>query len=249
MPSSIRILNVDILSITQEDLLDSFRKGILFTPNVDHLVKLQKDQEFYDAYQQADWIICDSRIIFFFSKLLKHSLKATISGSTFFHQFCEYHKNDPLVRIFVLGGKPQVAEKARLEINNRCGSEIVVGAYSPSFNIDKKESEMIASAINDSKANVVMVALGAPQQEKWIVKYKHLMPDVNIWMGLGATVDFEAGVKKRAPIFVQKIGMEWLYRFFKEPKRLFKRYFVDDMKFFWYYTKQMFKCYHNPFEQ
>ena len=64
------------------------------------------------------------------------------------------------------------------------------------------------------------------------MKWKSKMPSVELWMALGATIDFEAGTLKRAPLFYRKIGMEWLYRFTREPKRLFKRYFIDDMKFF-----------------
>ena len=74
----IKILNIDILATTQQELLHRLNKGILITPNVDHLIKLQKDKIFYDAYQQAEWVICDSKIIYFFSKLLKQSLPVTI---------------------------------------------------------------------------------------------------------------------------------------------------------------------------
>ena len=144
-----------------------------------------------------------------------------------------------------------IAKKAMERINERMGREIIVGAHSPSFGFEKNEEEceQLTRIVNESGANVVLVGVGAPKQEKWIMRWKDRMPGVDIWMALGATIDFEAGTLKRAPTFYRKIGMEWLYRFFKEPKRLFKRYFVDDMKFFWYYIKQLFKCYHNPFEE
>lgn len=79
------------------------------------------------------------------------------------------------------------------------------------------------------------------------MKYRNKMPEINIFMGLGATIDFEAGTLKRAPLFVQKIGLEWFYRFIKEPKRLFKRYFIDDIQFFYYFAKQLLGIYKNPF--
>ena len=69
-----RILNIDILSLTQQDLLGQLNKGVLVTPNVDHLVKLQSDKEFYEVYQQAEWVVCDSKILYLLSKLLKHTL-------------------------------------------------------------------------------------------------------------------------------------------------------------------------------
>ena len=79
----------------------------------------------------------------------------------------------------------------------------------------------------------------APKQEKWIFKHKENMPGVKLWMALGATIDFEAGKIKRAPKFLQKLGLEWFYRFCNEPRRLFYRYFVDDIKFFALFAKQL----------
>ena len=250
MKETIRILNVDVLAITQAELLEQLKKGVLITPNLDHLIKLQKDREFYECYQQAEWVVCDSRILYFLSKLLKRSFPEAIPGSSFFTAFYEYHKDNPDCKIFLLGAREGIAKKAMERINERMGREIIVGAHSPSFGFEKNEEEceQLTRIVNESEANVVLVGVGAPKQEKWIMKWKDHMPGVDIWMALGATIDFEAGTPKRAPTFYRKIGMEWLYRFFKEPKRLFKRYFVDDMKFFWYYIKQLFKCYHNPFE-
>ena len=235
----IRILNIDIDGWLQQDLLRDLKEGVMFTPNVDHLVKLQRDREFYEAYQQADHVVCDSRVLFFFSKLLKNSIPETISGSTFFHEYCIRHRDDPDTRIFILGGKEGIAEKAKEKINTDLGSNIIVGAHSPSFHIDEEESRNIADIINDSGANVVLVGLGAPKQEKWIVSHRHLMPGVRLWMALGATLDFEAGTLKRAPLRWRKMGLEWFYRFLQEPRRLFRRYFIDDMKFFWYFGKQL----------
>ena len=81
------------------------------------------------------------------------------------------------------------------------------------------------------------------------MKYKGQMPGVKLFMALGATIDFEAGTLKRAPKAWQKSGLEWLYRFLKEPKRLFRRYFIDDMMFFWYFGKQLLGVYKNPWRK
>ena len=244
------ILNANILSVTQGKLLECMSRGVLVTPNLDHLIKLQKDHEFYEAYQKAEWVVCDSRILYFLSKLMKRSFPEAIPGSSFFTAFYEFHKDDPNCRIFLLGAREGIARKAMERINERVGRQIVVGAHSPSFGFEKKEEECeeLVDIVNNSGANVVLVGVGAPKQEKWIMRWKDKMPNVDLWMALGATIDFEAGTLKRAPLLYRKIGMEWLYRFFKEPKRLFKRYFVDDMKFFWYFGKQLLGVYRNPFE-
>jgi len=246
---TVRFLNIDIQAITQEELLRDLKKGVLVTPNLDHLMKLQKDREFYDIYQQAEWVICDSTILYYSSKFLKKKLPDVIPGSSFFTEFYRYHASDEKCKIFLLGAKEGVAEKAKNKINNAIGREIVIGAHSPSFGFEKKpeEIENIIRIVNESGANVVLVGVGAPKQEKWIAKYKDHMPGVDIWMALGATIDFEAGNISRAPVFMQKCGMEWLYRFLKEPRRMFRRYFIDDLKFFWLFFKQLIGKYKNPF--
>lgn len=249
MNKTIKILNSNILSLTQTDLLNQLQRGVLITPNLDHLVKLQHDREFYEVYRHAEWVVCDSKILYLLSKLLKHPLPEAIPGSSFFTAFYMFHKDDPDCRIFLLGAKEGIAQKAMERINEKVGRKIVVGAHSPSFGFEKneRECEALVDIVNKSGANVLLVGVGAPKQEKWIMKYRNQMPDVDLFMALGATIDFEAGTLKRAPRLWQKLGMEWLYRCLKEPRRLFKRYFVDDMQFFYYFAQQLLGIYKDPF--
>lgn len=249
MNKTIKILNSNILSLTQTDLLNQLQRGVLITPNLDHLVKLQHDREFYEVYRQAEWVVCDSKILYLLSKLLKHPLPEAIPGSSFFTAFYMFHKDDPDCQIFLLGAKEGIAQKAMERINEKVGRKIVVGAHSPSFGFEKDEKECreLVDIVNRSGANVLLVGVGAPKQEKWIMKYRNQMPDVDLFMALGATIDFEAGTLKRAPLLWQKLGMEWLYRCLKEPRRLFKRYFVDDMQFFYYFAQQLLGIYKDPF--
>jgi exopolysaccharide biosynthesis WecB/TagA/CpsF family protein len=246
----ISILNVDIDNITQNELLKRLDKGVLVTPNVDQIVKMQYDKEYFDIVKRAEWCVCDSKILYLSAKLLGTPLPEAIPGSSFFPAFYEYHKDDKNCKIFLLGAMDGVAQKAMERINNKVGRQIVVDAYSPSYGFEKKqdENEQIYRLINESGANVVLVGVGCPKQEKWIDKHKAQMPGVDIWMALGATIDFEAGNIKRAPMIWRKLYMEWFYRFLQEPKRMYKRYFIDDPKFFWYLLKQMLGLYKNPFE-
>ena len=252
-----KILNIDALSITEKQLLEMMDSqlesksgnGVLVTPNLDHLVKLQRDKAFYDCYKKAQWVTCDSRILQLFSKLLKRPFPEAIPGSSFFSHFYEHEKHNVNCKIFILGAMDGVALEAQRRINEKAGRQIVVGAYSPSYGFEKKEEEnkTIYEIINKSGANVVLVGVGCPKQEKWIFNHKDKMPDVHIWMALGATIDFEAGNIKRAPQIFQKLYLEWFYRFLMEPKRMFKRYFIDDMLFFYYFAKQLLGIYRNPF--
>mgnify|MGYP002621578991 CR=1 FL=1 len=106
----------------------------------------------------------------------------------------------------------------------------------------------IIQMINNSDASVLMVCATSPKQELWIAKYYEKLPHVGLFLALGATVDFEAGVAKRCPVYLQRLGIEWFWRFCHEPKRLFRRYFVDDPRFFWYFLQQLLGMYKNPFE-
>lgn len=245
----IDILNISINNLTQDELLSKLDKGLLVTPNLDHLVKLQSDRCFYDIYKEAEWVICDSKVLHLISKLQKNSIIEAIPGSSFFTAFYMHHKDNHNCKIFLLGAAEGVAQKAMARINAKVGRNIIIGAHSPSFGFEKNKVECakIVEIINNSGANVVLVGVGAPKQEKWISKYRNEMPNVDLWMALGATIDFEAGNIKRAPKIYQKLCLEWLYRFIKEPKRLFKRYFIDDIKFFKVYTQQLIGRYQNPF--
>lgn len=242
------ILNVEITSLTFHKLLEQLEHGVLITPNVNHLVQLQKDQELYDIYHRAEWVVCDSRVLYLCSKLLPSSVKEPIPGSSFFHAYYQHHRDDDDCRIFLLGAKSG-AEVAMERINKRVGRRMVVGAISPSmgFEHNMEENESICRCIRESGATVVVIGVGCPKQEKWIYAHKDMLPGVRLWMALGATIDFEAGNERRAPWLLQRLCLEWFYRFLQAPRKRFRRYFIDDPKFFWYFAKQLAGKYKNPF--
>ncbi|MHA8106355.1 WecB/TagA/CpsF family glycosyltransferase [Aquirufa sp. 5-AUSEE-100C1] len=245
----VQLFNIKICSITLNDLLHQLKKGVLITPNVDHLVKLQKDYDFSCCYQAAEWVVCDSQIVNLAARFLGKGFKEVIPGSSFLPAFYTYHKSNKNISIFLLGSAPGIGEVAMKNINKKVGWEIVIGAHSPSYGFEKNEKECtyIIDIINKSGANVLVVGVGAPKQEKWIMKYKSEMSNINIFMALGATIDFEAGNIKRAPKIVQKLYLEWLYRLLSEPRRLWKRYLIDDFPFFFLVAKQKLGLYKNPF--
>ena len=245
---SVKLLNTRIDNISIKELLEKLNKGVLVTPNVDDIMKHQRDREFHEMADQAEFSVCDSRIVMLSARLRGVRLKETIPGSSFFPQYCDYHAKDENVKIFLLGAIEGVGLKAQERINKRIGREIIVGTYSPPFGFEKDnaECEKILKIINDTPANVVLVGLGNPKQTKWIYKYKKHLPKVDVFMALGATIDFEAGNIKRAPAIFQKLALEWFYRFIQEPKRLWRRYFIDDLPFFWHLFKQMLGLYKDP---
>jgi exopolysaccharide biosynthesis WecB/TagA/CpsF family protein len=244
------ILNVRVLNIHQELLLQRFDHGCLFTPNIDHFVLLQHDREFYEAYAHAEYVVLDSQVLYLLYKIIGKPFKAKIAGSDFFPKFCEYHKNNDAVKIFILGGIGDVAEKVRDTLNNQAGRTMILGAYSPPINYEHDESEKkkIISTINASDANVLVVGLGTPKQEKWIYQNRLQLINIKMFMGIGATLDFIIGKQKRAPLWMQNTGLEWLYRLLHDPKRLAKRYLIRDIQFYYYFIKDILNVYRNPFE-
>lgn len=249
--SSIKILNTRIDNYSMQELLEKIDKGVLVTPNVDDIMKHQNDEEFHKMADQAEFSVCDSRIVMIASKLRGMPLKEPIPGSSFFPKYCDYHAKNENIKIFLLGAKEGVADVAKERINNRIGREIVVGTYSPPFGFEKSEEECekILEILKASPANVVLVGLGNPKQTKWIYKYKDRLPNIDLFMALGATIDFEAGNIKRAPKIFQKCALEWFYRLIREPKRLWRRYFVDDMPFFKLFFKQLKGSYQDPWKK
>ncbi|MGQ0698152.1 MAG: WecB/TagA/CpsF family glycosyltransferase [Panacagrimonas sp.] len=237
---TVNILGAEIHNYARPELLDRLQQGVLYTPNVDIIMKLRTDPEFRAAYQAAEFRVCDSRIVQLAAWFLGTPIRERIAGSDFFGEFCNHHRLNPDVRIFLLGAGPGIAEIARQRINGRLGREIIVGAHSPSFGFENNEAECqsLVARVNASGATVLAVGVGAPKQEKWIARYRAQMPGVRILMGLGATIDFEAGTLSRAPMWMRTAGLEWAYRLALEPRRLWRRYFIDDMPFFWLVLKQ-----------
>ncbi|WP_124972352.1 WecB/TagA/CpsF family glycosyltransferase [Aphanothece sacrum] len=239
---TVNILDVAIHNLSIVDLLEQLthKGGVVVTPNVDHLMKLRYDQELQSVYQQSDYRICDSKIVQYASKFLGTPIQEKISGSDLFPAFYQHNKANASIKIFLLGAQEGIAQQAQEKINQKVERNIIVDTYSPEFGFEKDEEECqrIVARIKESGATVLAVGLGAPKQEKWINKYKHQLPNIKIFLAIGATIDFEAGYKPRSPKWMSEVGLEWLHRLLSEPRRLWKRYLIESMPFFWLIFQQ-----------
>ena len=249
--STCTILNAQIDNLSMKEAISQIHHGFIVTTNVDHLAQLQKDEDFFNVYQSADYQLCDSQILIQISRFLGTPIKEKIAGSDFFPMFCEFHRSNPEIRIFLLGGATDSPDLAAKHINDRLGNTVIVGGYSPPFGFehDPNECAQIIKLIKESGATVLAVGVGAPKQEKWIAQYRTQLPFVRIFMAVGATIDFEAGNLSRAPYWTQRIGLEWLYRLLSEPGRLWRRYLVNDPPVFWLILKQRVGLYRSPFQK
>jgi N-acetylglucosaminyldiphosphoundecaprenol N-acetyl-beta-D-mannosaminyltransferase len=240
LTGKVDILGVPIDNLSMDDLLHNLHQGTVFTPNVDHLMNVRKHKDFGLAYSVADYKLCDSQILFFASRFLGSPILEKISGSDLFPAFYEFHKDNSDITIFLLGGLGTSSQQAQENINKKTNRKMVIDAYSPPFGFDKDEEEClrIVQRINQSGATVLAIGVGAPKQEKWISQYRQYLTSINIIFAIGATIDFEAGLVPRAPQIVSMMGAEWLYRLIMEPKRLWKRYLINDLPFIWLLLKQ-----------
>jgi N-acetylglucosaminyldiphosphoundecaprenol N-acetyl-beta-D-mannosaminyltransferase len=234
-----KIFNIEIDCLSQQELLERFTAGALVTPNVDHLILLQEDANLLEAYRAAEFVVVDSQIVFWAMKFLGQRLPEKISGSDLLPAYCDYHAREGNKTIFILGGKPGVPEAAKKNINARVGKYLVIAAHSPSmqFGKDEAENEFVIDLINQSQANCLIVGLGCPKQEIWIHKNRTRLTHATSFLAVGAAVDFEAGTVPRAPRWMSKSGLEWVYRLMREPQRLARRYLIRDPKFFWMVAK------------
>ena len=203
------------------------------TPNVDHIVKVQADTGLQAAYKQAALIVTDGKPIVWAANLLAVKIPGTVPGSDLVPAIFDYAQNNKTaLKVFLLGAMPGVADRAKENIHDKWPLISVVGTLSPDFGFDKKiaDSKAICEMINNSGAQLLVLGLGAPKQELWITQYApHI--SVKVALCVGATIDFLAGEKARAPKWMRKVGLEWLHRMLSEPKRLAKRYLIDAIVF------------------
>jgi N-acetylglucosaminyldiphosphoundecaprenol N-acetyl-beta-D-mannosaminyltransferase len=249
MRERIKLLNVELDNITMDEAVDSFREGCLLTLHVDMIMKLQKDREFYEILPQFDLVTCDSQILIAAARILGTPFKERVSGSDFFPRFYMKHMNDPSITIFICGGGPGVAEIARAKINATVGREMIVGTDSPPLDYDRRPGEIdrMLAKINESRASVLLVGLGAGRQEKFIVKNRSRLPHVRTFLPLGGTIDYEAGKLERPPSWITNGGFEWLYRLVREPRQRWHRYLVHQPGVLLLLAQQRLGRYQNPF--
>ncbi len=235
--SRMKFMNTEIDNLTMDEVLQRIEELILkrenayvVTPNVDHIIQLERGGELVEAYKHADLILTDGKPLIWIAKWYGTPIKEKISGSDLFPQLCALAAMKGF-RMFFLGAAEGVADKAAENLSKKYNGLQVVGTYSPpkGFENDEAEMEKIRSMIKNVHPHILIVALGCPKQESFIYRNREEL-GVPLSLGLGASLDFEAGNIKRAPKWMADHGLEWLYRITQDPKRLAKRYLVDDTK-------------------
>ncbi len=234
-----RLFGLDILATTFEQAVDLLcaaarrrdgRAAVVVTPNVDHIVRLDKDPAFKAAYQQADFIFADGMPVVWASRLLGRPLPERVTGADLFVALCQRAAQQQL-RVALLGGMPGQEEMLR-ERFARYYPGIQVDISCPSMRFDPMGAEGLAAVerIRAQQADIVFVCLGMPKQENWSLQHAGKF-DGGIVLCVGAAMEFALGLQKRAPLWVQRNGLEWLWRLLSNPRRMWRRYLVQDPRF------------------
>lgn len=227
------------------DILDDFVAAgtphTVVTANVDHLMLLEKNAAFREAYIRADLVTCDSIPLKWACRFLGTPLKDRVAGADLFFTIAERAAAKGH-RLFYLGAAAGVAEKARAAMEKRFPGIKIVGCYSPPV---MPVEELVRDAetlhrVREARPDILLAAFGAPKQELWLEAMRETLR-IPVGIGVGAAFDFASGTVKRAPVWIQAVGLEWLWRLAHEPRRLWRRYLLMDTRFLFRIIKEKFK--------
>lgn len=206
------------------------QKLVLTTPNLNFVMNCRKNLDFLNSVLQSDLNVADGMPLVWISKLLGISIKNRVAGASVFEHIRNHFPpdNGPTMRVFFFGGAPGVAKQAHENINSNSQGMVSVGFIDPGFvSVDEMSSQQFIEQINASRADFIVVALGAEKGQAWIQKNRERL-SASVISHLGAVINFSAGSVKRSPLWMQKSGLEWLWRIKEEPK-LWRRYFSDGL--------------------
>jgi N-acetylglucosaminyldiphosphoundecaprenol N-acetyl-beta-D-mannosaminyltransferase len=206
--------------------------------NVAKIVHMQTDKQLYESVVSADVINADGLPLVWVSKLFGDSIPERVTGVDLMQSLVKL-ASEKGYRIFFFGAKEEVVSKVVHIYRDQYSSAIIAGYRNGYF---KEEDEsLIANQIAESGANILFVAITSPKKENFLFRQKDVLKKVNFVMGVGGSFDVVAGVVKRAPVWMQRTGLEWLYRIIQEPGRMWKRYLVTNTLFIYYLVREVFK--------
>jgi N-acetylglucosaminyldiphosphoundecaprenol N-acetyl-beta-D-mannosaminyltransferase len=214
----------ELINIIDYNIKNNKKTNIVVV-NVFVLVMCQKDEKFKQIINNADIITIDGMPILWILKLFKYDVKEKLSGPDIFIEILKLAEVKKY-NVYFLGAKQEILEQMIINLKNKFKNLNISGFRNGYF--DKKEENIIIKNINNSSTDILFLGIPSPAKERFIT---NLDLNVKLSMGVGGVFDIEAGFVKRAPLWMQKSGLEWLYRLIQEPKRLWKRYFITNTLF------------------
>lgn len=232
--STVNIMNCPIHSLTMGQTIKEIENNINLNKQTHHvvvnaakLVNMQTDKTLYDSVVNCDIINADGQSVVWASRILKQPLPERVAGADLMINLMDL-AGEKGYKVFLFGAKEEIVSKVAKMYRDKFGNQVIAG-YRNGYYAEGEE-EAIAKMIAESAAQMLFVAISSPKKEIFLNRYKDIISTPFI-MGVGGTFDVISGHIKRAPVWMQKAGLEWLYRTYQEPKRMWKRYLITNTKF------------------
>lgn len=229
------LFGIDFACVTEEQAVEwvcarasSHTGAFIVTANLDHLRRCCVDETYRQLVKEADLVVADGMPLIWASRVQGAPLlPERVAGSSMTVALCERAAETGL-SVFLLGGDEGVAKQASTRLVEQHPKIGIAGTYCPPFGFEHNESQMaeIQMRLREAQPDLVLVALGSPKQEKLIREIRSVCPQA-CWIGVGISLSFITGDVKRAPEWVQRVGLEWMHRLLQEPRRLFRRYVIQ----------------------
>jgi N-acetylglucosaminyldiphosphoundecaprenol N-acetyl-beta-D-mannosaminyltransferase len=220
---------------TVEGFIASGRPHQHVVVNVDKLVKASRDPELRQIINDCALVNVDGMPVVWASRLLGKPLKERVAGVDLFEALMR-RAGDKGWRVFLLGAREEVVREVASTYGRKYPGLVLAG-YRNGYWKGEAEDALVVEQIRDARPDLLFVAISSPKKEQFLGRYQAEMK-VPFAMGVGGTFDVAIGHVRRAPAWMQKSGLEWFYRFLQEPRRMFRRYFIDDMAFVWLFIKE-----------
>lgn len=237
-PPTIELEGVDVASVTEAEAVASImaasrggRGGWVLTPNVDQLRRISRERDLAVLAQQVDLAVADGMPLVWASRLAGRPLPERVAGSNLIWSLTAAAA-EAGSSVYLLGGDPGVADRAAAIFGDKWPQLRIAGTHCPpvGFERDGAARAAIASALRAAQPDIVFVGLGFPKQERLIAELRSELP--RTWfLGIGISLGFVSGDNARAPGWMHRLGLEWVHRLVSEPRRLFRRYVIEDLPF------------------
>jgi len=238
-------LGIPVDALSMEETVGLIDEAISRGSHINHVVinagkvvSMQKDPRLSDSVISCDIINADGQSIVWAARFLGIDIPCRVAGIDLMQELVRM-ASERNYKCFFLGAREEVVEKVMSIYKWKYGQSIIAGYRNGYFS--KEQEQEVAQQIADSQAQLLFVAISSPRKENFMYDYRDQLSGVNFTMGVGGSFDVIAGIVKRAPVWMQQIGMEWFYRFLQEPSRMWKRYLVGNSKFIILVIKEKFR--------
>ncbi len=245
MENRINFIDIPLDNLSMSETIDKINYAIINNNQIHHcvinagkVVNMQDDKILKESVINSDIINADGMGVVWAARFLGYKIKERVAGIDLMENLVELSHRENY-KCFFLGAKQEVVEKVVNYYTKKYSDKIIAGYRNGYFN--EIDEEDVIKQIKKTKANLLFVAITSPKKEIFLNKYKNELNEVSLIMGVGGSFDVISGISKRAPKFMQKIGLEWFFRFIQEPSRMWRRYLIGNLRFLFLILKAFFR--------